>query len=396
MLEFWVSAEAAMLELDTFAAANPDITINNDPYNPTDLIYLILPKSNSQNNHLYWETNITLTGPNVDLIILTNSHLTISDSNFSDFRNILVSDNEFQHDGKKFLVIDEAKHQNRSITFEDCTANNAYFLCNSLKWLRGAVVNELYPQLHGEITLLDLEGVLEQKLPIGNIILPEQHKPDQIILKNLKIKNNLICNAQKTLFLENVISGKGKTLITAEEIERLSNFSGLSEELIVRADQATIGSFIMPIGKIYIDVNCFLDFKADGNSGFKGIDLYIDVSKTIDEKCLKLPANEARFDKVFIKGAKTLEFTALIVAESMHLVDCLNVSIAHAKIGHLKHEITTNKQGFLTFGALDHDKTSIIGSLWAIGRNNVVFYAPAEIFDFDSEGRCNLAIYNSF
>jgi hypothetical protein len=29
MLEFWVNAEAALLELDTFAAAHPDIRINN-------------------------------------------------------------------------------------------------------------------------------------------------------------------------------------------------------------------------------------------------------------------------------------------------------------------------------------------------------------------------------
>ena len=113
-----------------------------------------------------------------------NDYQEIYNSDFSTFDKVLVSDNKYHRDGKNFLVVEKDSYKGNIVTFKSCQANSAYFLCKALNWFQGQIKNDLYVELHGQDTSLDLQGVLGKKLTIGNMLLSETIKPDNINLKH--------------------------------------------------------------------------------------------------------------------------------------------------------------------------------------------------------------------
>jgi hypothetical protein len=393
MIEYWVDSESGVL--DMWLGGNSDILIHNDLHNPCGLIYLLLPEA--KDGKLYWKNNVSLSGPEASLVMLTKDDTEIYNSNFSDFNDIVISDNKYHRDGRKFVVIEQDQHQGNIVTFNRCQANNAYFLCKALEWFQGNIKDNLYVELHGQDTSLHLKGFNNQKLTIGNILLSETIRPNKIRLEHLEVQNNLVCYAQDTLSLHNVLCGSGRTLLQAEEIERLSDLKGDCQELIIKADMATLTNFMMPRGKVYIDSSSFLDFKSDCAGSLTGVDLYIDVSKNLDSKTINLPVKDTKFDRMFITGANELKVPGSLVARIVELTNCLAVTFNNSNIGQLKYDTDSltnvQNQGKLTFEGRSH---ATVGSIFSKGYNQVSFWASAEVIDLDNSGLCNVRIFDDF
>ncbi len=392
MFDFYVSSDKAVLELH-----NEDIDyirIYNNLIDPTDTIYCILPFSRD-NKPLYWHSTTTLTGPPADLVILTQnlnrSSLSVEDADFRQFRSITVSDNKFYRDGDRFLVIQQDEHNNNSVTFRNCQALNADFFCNKLTWIGGRVKNNLSVELHGLNSELTIKGNDETRAVIGTLIIPENIKPLRVCLENVAIITNSSCENVKILSLKNVKSGSGVCKLIAEEIEELSNFQNLSTEFIVKSEIANIGSFISPIGKVYIDVYSFIEFRADGDGRFQGLDLNIDVSRAIEKK-IEMPYGIVKFDKINIKGASVIDIPGILIAEQMEIINCLQLNLNESRIGHLKYQAAQGKVFFGKHSA----KTTTIDSLWLIGNITANFQGPTELFDLDSEGRSHIVIFSDY
>lgn len=392
MFDFYVSSDKAVLELH-----NEDIDyirIYNNLIDPTDTIYCILPFSRD-NKPLYWHSTTTLTGPPADLVILTQnlnrSSLSVEDADFRQFRSITVSDNKFYRDGDRFLVIQQDEHNNNSVTFRNCQALNADFFCNKLTWIGGRVKNNLSVELHGLNSELTIKGNDETRAVIGTLIIPENIKPLRVCLENVAIITNFSCENVKILSLKNVKSGSGVCKLIAEEIEELSNFQNLSTEFIVKSEIANIGSFISPIGKVYIDVYSFIEFRADGDGRFQGLDLNIDVSRAIEKK-IEMPYGIVKFDKINIKGASVIDIPGILIAEQMEIINCLQLNLNESRIGHLKYQAAQGKVFFGKHSA----KTTTIDSLWLIGNITANFQGPTELFDLDSEGRSHIVIFSDY
>ncbi|UCM85508.1 MAG: hypothetical protein LF885_05945 [Rickettsia endosymbiont of Culicoides impunctatus] len=392
MFDFYVSSDKAVLELH-----NEDIDyirIYNNLIDPTDTIYCILPFSRD-NKPLYWHSTTTLTGPPADLVILTQnlnrSSLSVEDADFRQFRSITVSDNKFYRDGDRFLVIQQDEHNNNSVTFRNCQALNADFFCNKLTWIGGRVKNNLSVELHGLNSELTIKGNDEARAVIGTLIIPENIKPLRVCLENVAIITNFSCENVKTLSLKNVKSGSGVCKLIAEEIEELSNFQNLSTEFIVKSEIANIGSFISPIGKVYIDVYSFIEFKDDGDGRFQGLDLNIDVSRAIEKK-IEMPYGIVKFDKINIKGASVIDIPGILIAEQVEIINCLQLNLNESRIGHLKYQAAQGKVFFGKHSA----KTTTIDSLWLIGNITANFQGPTELFDLDSEGRSHIVILSDY
>ena len=154
MHEYWVNAEVGVLELD-LPQKFDDLLIHNDPYNPCDLIYLILKPA--KKDLLYWKSKTTLSGPKASLILLINSDVEIYNSDFSTFDKVLVSDNKYHREGKNFLVVEKDSYKSNIVTFKSCQANSAYFLCKALNWFQGQIKNDLY-KLLGFLPLVTSEN----------------------------------------------------------------------------------------------------------------------------------------------------------------------------------------------------------------------------------------------
>jgi hypothetical protein len=222
-------------------------------------------------------------------------------------------------------------------------------------------------------------------------------RPNKIRLEHLEVQNNLVCYAQDTLSLHNVLCGSGRTLLQAEEIERLSDLKGDCQELIIKADMATLTNFMMPRGKVYIDSSSFLDFKSDCAGSLTGVDLYIDVSKNLDSKTINLPVKDTKFDRMFITGANELKVPGSLVARIVELTNCLAVTFNNSNIGQLKYDTDSltnvQNQGKLTFEGRSH---ATVGSIFSKGYNQVSFWASAEVIDLDNSGLCNVRIFDDF
>ncbi|WP_375318930.1 hemagglutinin repeat-containing protein [Candidatus Tisiphia endosymbiont of Oplodontha viridula] len=392
MFDFYVSSDKAVLELH-----NEDIDyvrIYNDLMNPTDTIYCILPWS-QDNKPLYWHSTTTLTGPSADLVILTQnlnrSNLSVENADFRQFRSITVSDNKFHRDGDRFLVIQQDEHNNNTVIFRNCQALSADFFCNKLTWIGGRVKNNLSVELHGSSSELTIKGSDEARAVIGTLIIPENIRPLRVCLENVAIITNFSCENVKTLSLRDVKSGSGICKLIAEEIEELSNFQNLSTQFIVKAEIANFGSFISPIGKVYIDVCSFIEFRADGDGRFQGLDLNIDVSRAIEKK-IEMPYGIVRFDKINIKGASIIDIPGILIAEQVEIINCLQLNLNESRIGHLKYQ---TPQGQVFFGK-HSAKTTTIDSLWLIGNIVANFQGSTELFDLDSEGRSHIAIFSDY
>ncbi|MCC8397893.1 MAG: hypothetical protein LN569_00995 [Rickettsia endosymbiont of Labidopullus appendiculatus] len=239
---------------------------------------------------------------------------------------------------------------------------NANFFCNKLTWIGGRVKNNLSVELHGLNSELTIKGSDEARAVIDTLIIPENIKPLRVCLENVAIITNFYCENVKTLSLRNVKSGSGVCKLIAEEIEELSNFQNLSTEFIVKSKIPNIGSFISPIGKVYIDVYSFIEFKDDGDGRFQGLDLNIDVSRAIEKK-IEMPYGIVRFDKINIKGASVINIPGVLIAEQVEIINCLQLNLNESRIGHLKYQAT---QGQVFFGK-NSAKTTTIDSLWLIG-----------------------------
>lgn len=189
----------------------------------------------------------------------------------------------------------------------------------------------------------------------------------------------------------NVKSGSGICKLIAEEIEELSNFQNLSTEFIVKSEIANIGSFISPIGKVYIDVCSFIEFTTDGDGRFQGLDLNIDVSRAIEKK-IQMPYGIVKFDKILIKGASNIDIPGSLIAEQVEIINCLQLNLDESRIGHLKYQTA---KGEVFFGKHSAKPTKI-DSLWLIGNIKANFQGPTDLFDLDSEGRCHITIFDNY
>ncbi|WP_341755663.1 hypothetical protein [Candidatus Tisiphia endosymbiont of Ptychoptera albimana] len=350
----------------------------------------------------FWHSTTVLTGPAADLVILTQNlnqkDISIEDVDFRQFRSVIVSDNKFYRDGDRFLVIQEDEHKSHSITFKNCQALSADFFCNKLTWIGGRVKNNLSVELHGLNTELIIkgnddiiQGTDNTRAVIGTLIIAENIKPLRVCLENVAIITNFSCEGVKSLSLRNVKSGSGICKLIAEEIEVLSNFQNLSTEFIVKSEIANIGSFISPIGKVYIDVCSFIEFTTDGDGRFQGLDLNIDVSQAIEKK-IQMPYGIVKFDKILIKGASNIDIPGSLIAEQVEIINCLQLNLDESRIGHLKYQTA---KGEVFFGKHSAKPTKI-DSLWLIGNIKANFQGPTDLFDLDSEGRCHITIFDNY
>ena len=373
------------------------ICFHNDPTSPAGTIYLILPTKSPKEKVLHWRSTTSLTGPTAELIILTQNDVSFRDINFTNFSDLMVSDNKFYRDGNKRLTIKEDEHHNRSVTLENCKANNAYFLCNNLRWFGGEVEKSLYVKLHGSNTDLQIEGTDKDRTIIGSLTIPDGAKPKKVSIVKSSILHNFTCEGVKTLSIKDLSTGEGTCRLIADEIETLSNFQTLSDELIIKAEEASINSLIASRAKVQIEVKYFIEFVADSISQLKGMELHINVSSVLD-KDFYIPHGIVEFDKIFIKGAidkgaREVHFMGKLIVHEVFINGCNNVSFKHVRAEHITYETT---KGTISFSDYSSNKT-VIGSLWLIGSIQANFWGAAEVKHLETrKGRCSINIYNDF
>ena len=71
--------------------------------------------------------------------------------------------------------------------------------------------------------------------------------------------------------------------ILANEITSFKDVQSFASDYVIKAHYATLGSFLSPRGKFYIDVDSYIDFQSGENTVMKGYELIIDGPRGINQ-----------------------------------------------------------------------------------------------------------------